>query len=192
MLTAHEIVKQVKKGNILIAPFDLSQLNPNSYNVNLAPRLKVYEKGCILDPKEENKCYNEIVIPKEGYVLVPNTLYIGSTVETIGSDKYISAIDGRSSMGRLGMQIHLTAGFGDIGFEGNYTLEITVVNPLRIYPNYPIAQVYFEKPDGKVDFLYHGRYQGQTGATESRSNLNSNDIKGYHYWKDVMDDKYWR
>ena len=181
MLTGNEILKQVKKGNILIAPFELSQLNPNSYNVRLAQRLKVYEKGAILDPTQENQCYNEIMIPKEGFVLVPNTLYIGSTIETIGTDKYISAIDGRSSMGRLGMQIHLTAGFGDIGFEGNYTLEITVVNPLRIYAGYPIAQVYFEKPDGKVDFLYHGRYQYQSGATESKSNIDSNNIKGYHY-----------
>lgn len=181
MLTGHEILRQIKKKNILIEPFNLDQLNPNSYNVRLGERLKVYERDNVLDPKLENKCYNEIVIPKEGFVLLPNTLYIGATKEIIGSDKYISAIDGRSSIGRLGMQIHLTAGFGDIGFQGTYTLEITVVQPVRIYPDYPIAQVYFEKPDGKVDFLYSGRYQGQLLPTESKANIDSKQIEGYHY-----------
>jgi dCTP deaminase len=78
------------------------------------------------------------------------------------------------------MQIHLTAGFGDLGFNGTYTLEITVVNPVRIYSDLEIAQVYFEKPTGKIDFLYHGRYQGQIEPTESRINIDSKTIKGYH------------
>ena len=181
MLTGHEILKQVKRNNIIIEPFNIEQLNPNSYNVRLGDRLKVYERGAILDLKQDNKCYNEIVIPKEGFVLLPDTLYIGATKEIIGSDKYISAIDGRSSIGRLGMQIHLTAGFGDIGFQGTYTLEITVVQPVRVYAGYPIAQVYFEKPDGKVDFLYSGRYQGQIEPTESKVNVDSRKIDGYHY-----------
>lgn len=79
------------------------------------------------------------------------------------------------------MQIHLTAGFGDIGFQGTYTLEITVVQPVRVYAGYPVAQVYFEKPDGKVDFLYSGRYQGQIEPTESKVNIDSRKIDGYHY-----------
>ena len=181
MLTGHEILKQVKRNNIIIEPFNIDQLNPNSYNVRLGERLKVYERDNVLDPKLENKCYNEIFIPKEGFVLLPNTLYIGATKEIIGSNKFISAIDGRSSISRLGMQIHFTAGFGDIGFKGTYTLEITVVQPVRIYPDYPIAQVYFEKPDGKVDFLYSGRYQGQIQPTESKANIDSRQIQGYHY-----------
>lgn len=181
MLTGHEIMKQIKKGNIGIEPFNLEQLNPNSYNVRLADRLKVYEPGVILDPKKNNDCYTEIVIPDYGFVLSPGKLYIGATKEIISSDKFISAIDGRSSIGRLGMQIHLTAGFGDLGFKGTYTLEITVINPVRIYPGLPIAQVYFEKPDGKIDFLYHGRYQGQIEPTESKININSDSIEGYHY-----------
>jgi dCTP deaminase len=180
MLTGHEIMRQIKKGNITIDPFNVEQLNPNSYNLKLAPRLKVYEPGAILDPKQSNTCYNEIIIPSNGFVLSPGKLYIGATKERIASDKYISAIDGRSSIGRLGMQIHLTAGFGDLGFNGTYTLEITVVNPVRIYSDLEIAQVYFEKPTGKIDFLYHGRYQGQIEPTESRINIDSKTIKGYH------------
>lgn len=182
MLTANEILRQVKKNNIQIIPFNEKQLNPNSYNVLIGPKLKVYERDAILDPKEKNTCYQEIILDqRHGTILLPGRLYLGTTCEQIGSDKFISAIDGRSSIGRLGMQIHLTAGFGDIGFIGNYTLEITVVNPVRMYPYYPIAQVYFTKPTGKVDFLYHGRYQNQTEATESRSNLNPDRIDGYYY-----------
>lgn len=185
MLTGNKILKQMKKGNLSIEPFDIKSLNPNSYNVHLSNKLKVYDKGAVLDPKLENNCYKEIEIPQEGLILLPNTLYIGSIQERVKSDKFISAIDGRSSIGRLGMQVHLTAGFGDIGFNGNYTLEITVVQPVRMYPFYPIAQIYFEKPDGKVDFLYRGRYQGQTNPTTSRSSLNSESIQGYHYNKKI-------
>lgn len=181
MLGAHEILKQIKKGNITIEPFNEKQLNPNSYNVRIADKIKVYNNRAVLDSRSENTAYNEITIPPEGFILLPNVLYIGSTKEIIGSDKFISAIDGRSSFGRLGMQIHLTAGFGDVGFHGTYTLEITVVQPLRIYPDDQVAQVYFEKVDGKVDFLYSGRYQNQTGATTSRSNLDDKQIKNYHY-----------
>ena len=181
MLTANEILRQIKKGYISIEPFDIECLNPNSYNVHLANKLKVYNNNAVLDLKNQNTCYNEITIPKEGFVLLPNTLYIGATKEIISSDKFISSIDGRSSIGRLGMQIHLTAGFGDIGFHGTYTLEITVVQPVRIYPDFKVAQIHFEKPDGKVDFLYNGRYQGQKDPTESRSSMNPKYINGYHH-----------
>jgi len=181
MLTGHEIMRQMKKGNIIINPFNIQQLNPNSYNVKLDNRLKVYESDVILDIKGDNSCYSEIIIPSDGFVLSPGKLYIGATKEIIGSDKFISAIDGRSSIGRLGMQVHLTAGFGDLGFKGRYTLEITVVNPIRIYEGLPIAQVYFEKPDGKIDFLYKGRYQGQMEPTTSRIQIDDKSIQGYHY-----------
>lgn len=183
MLTGNEILKQIKKGNIGIEPFNIDCLNPNSYNVHLSKKLKVYNNNVILDLKTTNNDFKEIIIPKEGLVLLPNTLYIGATEETISSDKFISAIDGRSSIGRLGIQVHLTAGFGDIGFNGTYTFEITVVQPVRIYPGYEIAQVYFEKPTGKVDFLYRGRYQGQIEPTESKSNIPTEKIKDYHYKK---------
>ena len=110
----------------------------------------------------------EFEIPKEGYVLQPGVLYIGRTVETTFTDKYIPMINGRSSGGRLGISIHICAGFGDIGFDGTWTLEITCVEPVRIYPNVPIAQVCYFKPCGKVRDLYIGRYHGQKDATASR------------------------
>lgn len=184
MLTAHEILKQIKKGNIGITPFDIDCLNPNSYNVHLSNKLKVYDNTYVLDSLRPNLgFYDEIEIPEEGYILRPNTLYLGATKETISSNKFISAIDGRSSIGRLGIQVHLTAGFGDIGFTGTYTLEITVVQPIYIYPDCKIAQVYFEKPDGKVDFLYNGRYQGQIAPNTSKLYEPEYLFDGYHYKK---------
>lgn len=181
MLTAHEILKQIKKGNIEIKPFDINCLNPNSYNVHLSNKLKAYDSNYTLDLKTQNNHFDEIVIPQDGIILQPGRLYIGATQEIISSDKFISAIDGRSSIGRLGMQIHLTAGFGDIGFNGTYTLEITVVQPVRIYPGFEIAQVYFQKPCGKINFLYKGRYQGQKNPTESKSSVDTRSLEGYHY-----------
>ena len=183
MLTAHEILRQRRKGNLDIEPFDINCLNPNSYNVHLSNKLKVYNNNAVLDLKSTNPDFKTITIPKEGLILLPGTLYIGSTTEVVSSNKFISNIDGRSSVARLGMQVHLTAGFGDIGFKGNYTFEIVVTQPLSVYPDFQIAQVYFEKPHGKINFLYKGRYQGQKGPTTSRSSMDSSKMAGYHYNK---------
>ena len=120
-----------------------------------------------LDMKSENKTI-EFEIPKDGYVLQPGIIYIGRTVEETFTDKFIPMINGRSSGGRLGISIHVCAGFGDIGFKGTWTLEITVVEPVKIYPYEEIAQVCFFKPYGKVKNLYNGRYNKQIDATASR------------------------
>ncbi len=125
-----------------------------------------------LDMKKENETI-EMTIPEEGLVLYPGVLYIGRTVERTWTNKFIPMINGRSSGGRLGISIHICAGFGDIGFDGTWTLEITVVEPIRIYPNTEIAQVCFFKPCGKIltKDLYRGRYFGQEDATASRFHL---------------------
>ena len=196
MLTASKILKEIEAGNIGIDPFNIDQLNPNSYNVRLDNKLLVYKDDgsytsylfppSPLDPKNPETLKTETLFIREGgYVLDPNKLYLASTKETISSDKYISAIDGRSSIGRLGISIHSTAGFGDIGFSGTYTLEISVVQPVVIYPDMLIGQVYFTEPNGDIDFLYNGRYQNQSGAVESRINIDSKDISNYHYNKNT-------
>lgn len=110
----------------------------------------------------------EFEIPEEGYVLQPGVLYIGRTVERTATEKFIPMINGRSSGGRLGISIHICAGFGDIGFDGTWTLEITAVEPVRIYPNMEIAQVCFFTPAGRASKLYRGRYYKQEEATASR------------------------
>lgn len=123
-----------------------------------------------LEPIDMNKSNEtiEFTIPEEGYVLQPGVLYIGRTIERTASDKFIPMINGRSSGGRLGISIHVCAGFGDIGFDGTWTLEITCVEPVRIYPNVEIAQVCYFKPYGKKGKLYRGRYFKQNDATASR------------------------
>lgn len=129
-----------------------------------------YLEGCQLDPIDMHKDNEtvEITIPKEGFVLMPGVLYIGRTVERTASNKFIPMINGRSSGGRLGISVHVCAGFGDIGFDGTWTLEITVVEPVIVYPNEEIAQVCYFKPYGRNDRLYMGRYQNQVDATASR------------------------
>lgn len=166
MLTGSMIKKEIKAGRIEISPYDEKRINPNSYNVHLDRELKVYRNDK-LDMNKVNDSYS-IFIPNNGIVLEPNKLYIGRTVERTASPFYIPAISGRSSIGRLGMCIHITAGFGDIGFDGTWTLEITVVQPLTIYPNAEIAQVYFNTPYGPTDMQYHGRYQHQEAPGVSK------------------------
>lgn len=192
MLTGSSIEEGVKSGKILIDPFDPSCVNPNSYNLKLHPQLKVYKHGSMVLPKQyangnEQKSYNMIIqtplrmdqpnetetieIPDDGYILLPNTLYLGRTVERAGSDHFIPMINGRSSGGRLGISIHICAGFGDIGFDGTWTLEITVVEPVKILPYSEIAQICFFTPAGEVSNLYRGRYYRQEEATASRFHL---------------------
>lgn len=119
----------------------------------------------------DSRANNEVIrfkIPETGLLLYPGVLYIGRTNELVATDKFIPMINGRSSGGRLGLSVHICAGFGDIGFRGTFTLEISVVEPLIIYPDMEIAQVCFHTPCGKVDRLYKGKYAGQIDATPSR------------------------
>lgn len=167
MLTKSQIIEDVKSGFIDIDPYDESRVNPNSYNLRLHPKLLVYSED--LDMKKESKT-KELIIPEEGLVLKPGVLYIGRTVEKTSTSKYIPMINGRSSIGRLGISIHICAGFGDIGFDGTWTLEISVVEPVRVYPNVEIAQVCFFTPYGYIrnEDLYNGKYLGQIEPTPSR------------------------
>lgn len=170
MLTGSEILNQVQKGTIRISNFDTSKINPNSYNLTLNNTLLIY-KDEVIDFKKENPT-KRIIIPKEGLVLRPNTLYLGKTNERCFTDRFIPMLNGRSSTGRLGICIHITAGFGDIGFDGTWTLEITAAHPVRIYPNIEICQVSYFTPYGDTDIQYNGRYQNQEDVTASRSSLN--------------------
>ena len=182
MLTGIEIERRIKCGDIQISPFDPKKLNPNSYNLTLDKELKLYslimnnnpdvivtDKKYYLDSHSNNE-FESITIPDDGIVLFPNILYIGRTVERTSTDKFIPMINGRSSGGRLGLSVHICAGFGDIGFDGTWTLEITVVHPLKIYPGDEVAQVCFFTPYGDNSYKYKGRYQGQVEATTSRFN----------------------
>lgn len=164
ILTGDQIIKEVEMGNIVITPFNMKQVNPNSYNLKLGKRLLVYN-NFPLDMRKENKT-QELIIPDEGLYLNPGVLYLGETEEYTETPNHVPHIEGRSSIGRLGMQVHITAGFGDTGFRGKWTLEITVVHPLKVYHGTEVCQVAYQKTFGKIS-AYSGRYLGQNGAVPS-------------------------
>lgn len=164
ILSGKEILKHMGK-EIIITPFDEKRINPNSYNLSLADELLVYEKEA-LDMKKPNPT-KRIVIPDEGLLLEPNRLYLGRTNEFTKTDRYVPMLEGRSSTGRLGLFIHVTAGFGDIGFSGYWTLEIFCVQPVRIYPNVEICQIYYHDIDGEYDLYSSGKYQNNSGIQAS-------------------------
>lgn len=165
ILSGMEIKKRLGK-NIIINPFDEHKLNPNSYNVTLADKLLVYETGTQpLDMAKDN-LYRELIIPPAGIVLMPDTLYLGSTMEYTEAHGVVPMLEGRSSVGRLGVFIHATAGFGDCGFAGRWTLEISVVQPVRVYAGVEIGQVYFHTIEGNCA-PYTGKYQKNSGVQPS-------------------------
>ena len=164
ILSGKEILKHMGK-EIIITPFDEKKINPNSYNLSLADELLVYEQE-ELDMKKPNPT-KRLVIPEEGLLLEPNRLYLGRTNEFTRTDRYVPMLEGRSSTGRLGLFIHVTAGFGDIGFAGYWTLEIFCVQPVRIYPNVEICQIYYHDIDGEYDLYSSGKYQTNSGIQAS-------------------------
>jgi dCTP deaminase len=156
ILTGNEIKAQLG-GNILIDPFDERQLNPNSYNLRLHNELLVYEE-IVLDMRRPNR-FRRYVIPEDGLVLNPNQLYLGRTVERTETSNLVPMIEGRSSVGRLGLFVHITAGFGDVGFRGFWTLEMFAVQPVRVYPGVPIAQIFYHTVQGTVSDYHSDKYQ---------------------------------
>lgn len=160
--------KEIKKNlghNIIIEPFNVMQLNPNSYNLRLHNELIVY-KDRILDIKREYDV-QKILIPEDGLVIQPGILYLGRTLEYTATDKYVPMIEGRSSIGRLGLFIHITAGFGDVGFKGFWTLEIFCVQPIRIYPNVEICQIFYHTIEGEYIKYVSNKYQNNQGIQPS-------------------------
>lgn len=164
MLSGKEIEKKLGS-EIIIEPFNRKQLNPNSYNLRLHNELLVYDED-ILDMKKENKT-KSIIIPEEGLVLEPGKLYLGRTIEYTETKNYVPMLEGRSSIGRLGLFIHVTAGFGDVGFKGYWTLEIFCVQPIRIYPSVEVCQIYYHGIDGDYEEYSSGKYQSNKGIQPS-------------------------
>ena len=155
ILSGNEILRRIGE-DIEIDPFDEANLNPNSYNLSLHNELMVYEE-VVLDMAKANRV-RRIEIPEQGLVLSPNQLYLGRTIERTVTHNLVPQIEGRSSVGRLGLFVHVTAGFGDVGFAGYWTLEIFAVQPIRIYANTPICQIIFHEIAGQFE-KYSSKYQ---------------------------------
>ncbi|MGN5636471.1 dCTP deaminase [Streptomyces sp. AC154] len=170
ILTGPEIKAAVANGRLRITPFTPDQTNPNSYNVRLGPTLLTYAAK-VIDAHQTNPT-RSILIGDDGYVLQPGELYLGHTVEEVGSDIFVPLLFGRSSVGRLGLFVEITAPIGDIGFHGQWTLMLSPIRPLRVYAGMKIGQIMFFVSTGDVD-LYRGKYQGAAGPQSSR------------YWQDT-------
>lgn len=165
ILSGLEIQRRLNK-DIWIDPFDPARLNPNSYNLRLHNELMVYDVP-ILDMKQNNSACT-IDIPETGLLIYPGKLYLGRTVEHTRTENLVPMLEGRSSIGRLGLSIHVTAGFGDVGFNGFWTLEIYCIQPIRIYPFIDICQIYYHTIDGDFFRYENGKYQNNNGIQTSQ------------------------
>lgn len=160
ILTGSAIMSAVKNGDILIEPFARANLNSNSYNYHLADSLLVLGR--------RGKPVRKVTLSSDGYVLKPGRIYLGATLERIGSDRYVTLLLGRSSIGSLGIFLNVTADLGHLGCCSHWTLELNVVQPVRIYPGMKIGQVSFWLTDGESSHRYNGRYHGDLFPVENR------------------------
>ena len=152
ILSDHQILEEMRRGTIVVEPFRRTCLGSNSYDVHLGHWLAMYTEE-ILDSRRHNRV-RHLRIPEEGIILVPSKLYLGVTEEYTETHAHVPFLEGKSSIGRLGIDIHATAGKGDIGFCNTWTLEISVRQPVRVYAGMPIGQLIYFVVDGKVDVPY--------------------------------------
>lgn len=163
ILTDKRILEEMDKGTIKIEPYNRADLGSNSYDVHLGKTLAVYVDD-VLDAKKHNKI-KYFDIPDEGYVLEPHKFYLGVTLEYTETHAHVPFLEGKSSTGRLGIDIHATAGKGDVGFCGNWTLEISCKQPVRVYHGMPIGQLIYFPVEGEIEVKYNqksnAKYSGQ-------------------------------
>ena len=153
ILSDKRILEEIELGHIIIEPFNRECLGTNSYDVHLGKYLATY-RDRVLDAKKHNEI-DGFEIPKDGFVLQPNTLYLGVTVEYTETHKHIPFLEGKSSTGRLGIDIHATAGKGDVGFCNTWTLEISCTQPVKVYAGMPIGQLIYFVVEGDIETLYN-------------------------------------
>lgn len=161
ILTGNEIYAQQAAGGITIAPFEPSHVNPNSYTYRLGPQLGV--PNMTARPVH----YDTIDIPAEGYVLQPGRMYLGHTLEVLGSDSFSMSLIGRNSLGRLGLFLQVSANLIHMGAKHQITLELVAAMPLRLYAGMKIGEISFWQPHGDKGVLYRGGYSAHNAPTMS-------------------------
>ena len=166
ILSDTEILKAIEVGEILIEPFNREKLGTNSYDVHLSKYLAVYTDE-VLDAKKHNAIV-EVVIPEEGFVLQPGTLYLGVTEEYTETHNSVPFLEGKSSVGRLGIDIHATAGKGDVGFCNTWTLEISCVHPVRVYGGMPVGQLIYFSVFGDIERYYNKKKNAKYNERTTR------------------------
>jgi dCTP deaminase len=177
ILSDKRILEEIEKGNIIIEPYDRKYLGTNSYDVHLGKYLATYSEREI-DAKKHNPIIH-FEIPEEGFVLQPNTLYLGVTLEYTETHAHVPFLEGKSSTGRLGIDIHATAGKGDVGFCNTWTLEISATQPVRIYAGMPIGQLIYFAVEGEIEVKYN---------TKANAKYNQRTIKPVEsmMWKNTF------
>lgn len=164
ILSGLQIKAKLNK-EIFIDPFSEDQLNTNSYNLRLHNELLVYDED-VLDMKKPNKA-TLFTMPDEGLLLEAGKLYLGRTIEYTRTETTVPMLEGRSSIGRLGLFVHVTAGFGDVGFAGYWTLEMFCIKPIRIYPGVEICQIFYHTIEGDYVKYKSSKYQNNKGVQPS-------------------------
>lgn len=166
ILTGAAITAACATGEITIEPFCEDHVGPNSYDFTLGIRCKVYENS-ELDAAKDNPT-RDFIVNSDGIVLEPGRIYLFNTAEIIGSSHFVPIIRGRSSVGRLGLFVHITADLIDIGSCNQLTLQLTAVQPVHVYPGMLIGQVTFWCVEGAIDH-YRGKYQNLQSPSSSQS-----------------------
>lgn len=166
ILSDTAILEAIQDGSIVIEPYNPDALGTNSYDVRLSRHLALYRDE-ILDAKKHNEI-DRFEIPEEGIVLEPGKTYLGSTIEYTETHRHVPFLEGKSSVGRLGIDIHATAGKGDVGFCNHWTLEMSVAQSVRVYEGMPIAQLIYFEVRGDIKTLYsqkgNAKYNERTPA----------------------------
>ena len=162
ILSDAKILEAIDAGWIKIEPYDRACLGSNSYDVHLGKHLAVYE-ATELDARAHNTI-RHFEIPEEGIVLQPGTLYLGVTEEYTETFRYVPFLEGKSSVGRLGIDIHATAGKGDVGFCNHWTLEISCTQPVKVYAGMPIGQLIYFMVEGDIERFYNKKSDAKYNA----------------------------
>jgi dCTP deaminase len=197
ILTGESIKRAIADGSVVVEPFHPDRVQPNSIDLTLGDEVRIYrdvtdfssnflggdsyDTSCCIRPRNDRHCTNALdskvdnvstlfQIDESGWLIVPGVLYLMHTAEIVSSNRYVTQLNGKSSLARLGVIIHFTAGYGDTGFRGQYTLEVSGQHPVRLYAGMKIAQAVFYTTEGDVT-QYAGNYAGKTalGAQPSRS-----------------------
>lgn len=166
ILSDVRIKEEIEKGKIIIEPYDPVFLGTNSYDVHLSKHLATYDDP-VLDARKHNKI-SHFEIPDEGFILQPNTLYLGVTLEYTETHNHVPFLEGKSSTGRLGIDIHATAGKGDVGFCNTWTLEISVSQPVRVYHGMPVGQLIYFVVEGEVETMYNKKSSAKYNTRTDR------------------------
>ena len=166
ILSDKKILEAIESGDIVIEPYDRACLGTNSYDVHLGKWLANY-RDPVLDARKHNEI-DHFEIPEAGFVLQPGTLYLGVTQEYTETHHAVPFLEGKSSVGRLGIDIHATAGKGDVGFCNYWTLEISCTQPVRVYAGMPIGQLIYFLVDGEIERLYNKKTDAKYNARTDR------------------------